>query len=191
MSVNGHFLTLLIYNDQVSVGASALAAPWGDLGLRPVQLYSKPVKPVQLHPLPPPHTPHEWCTVSLFPFPVIQASQTFSLHFTVFEHGKCVSSVCSFVSSSGNSFNYTFKSFLLFSFLFVFLLEFLQFSTWLHFLLVVSLACPLQCPGKTFKLANKINKRPISLLVFLLLLWIDLLAGMNFNNVYFYPSIFH
>lgn len=76
MSVNGYFLTLLIYNDQVSVGASALAAPWGDLGLRPVQLYSKPVKPVQLHPLPPhTHTPHEWCTVSLFPFPVIQASQ--------------------------------------------------------------------------------------------------------------------
>lgn len=191
MSVNGYFLTLLIYNDQVSVGASALAAPWGDLGLRPVQLYSKPVKPVQLHPLPPPtHT--TWMMYSLpLSLPCNSSITTLSLHFTVFEHGKCVSSVCSFVSSSGNSFNYTFKSFLLFSFLFVFLLEFLQFSTWLHFLLVVSLARPLQCPGKTFKLANKINKRPISLLVFLLLLWIDLLAGKNFNNVYFYPSIFH
>lgn len=120
----------------------------------------------------PPHTHHMNDVQYSLPLslPCNSSITTFSLHFTVFEHGKCISSVCSFVSSSGNSFNYTFKSFLLFSFLFVFLLEFLQFSTWLHFLLVVSLARPLQCPGKTFKLANKINKRPISLLVFLLLL---------------------
>lgn len=72
MSVNGYFLTLLIYKDQVSVGASALAAPWGDLGLRPVQLYSSQSSFI---PCPTTHTPHEWCTVSLFLFPVIQASQ--------------------------------------------------------------------------------------------------------------------
>lgn len=76
MSVNGYFLTLLIYNDQVSVGASALAAPWGDLGLRPVQLYCSQSSQSSFIPCPPTHTHHmNDVTVSLFPFPVIQASQ--------------------------------------------------------------------------------------------------------------------